>query len=376
MQSQGAIRNCFAGVLRSAELALDANGDPCKDHDESVRSRSQTTKVALAGCADLKSRGMCKHSKVGEMSKKLCPTTCGVCVPFGEATKPVPAVVTAESLTKTAENEKEGPMQCLSDALWKHRMKTNGCDRWAKTGMATKCPSACLDVLRSFPRTCAVQTKLASAMVVGKVSTMANKCAGKLAPISAEPYKPVTTPSEPLTTGTDTGTSTGSPVKKLWKPVIKRKMKVTSTPVDTAELKHEQSDAIARAKQEQAKAERKAAEAKAHLQAAKALEAEATSKQHLEAAKALEAEATASSDAPITAATDAPVTPAPKEGDEPLTDAPVPPVKKEKTIEFKESPMTMPVPGNLGVVAVHGMKMEPSEGGVPSMEVHLQHLLV
>ena len=238
--------------------------------------------------------------------------------------------------------------------------------------MATKCPSACLDVLRSFPRTCAVQTKLASAMVVGKVSTMANKCAGKLAPISAEPYKPVTTPSEPLTNGTDTGTSTGSPVKKLWKPVIKRKMKVTSTPVDTAELKHEQSDAIARAKQEQAKAERKAAEAKAHLQAAKALEAEATSKQHLEAAKALEAEATASSDAPITAATDAPVTPAPKEGDEPLTDAPVPPVKKEKTIEFKESPMMMPVPGNLGVVAVHGMKMEPSEGGVPSMEVHLQ----
>jgi hypothetical protein len=53
------------------------------------------------------------------------------------------------------------------------------------------------------------------------------------------------------------------------------------------------------------------------------------------------------------------------------TEQPTPaptPVPKLETLEFKESPMMMPLPGNLGVVAVHGMEMDPA-GEVPSIKV-------
>ena len=152
-------------------------------------------------------------------------------------------------------------------------------------------------------------------------------------------------------------------------------MKFTPMPVDRAKLKKEQSDAIARAKEQQAKAEAKAAEAKSHLAEVKALTAgseknasywaklaagkAAEAKAHLEAAKALQAEANAKPTRPTKLIK-------PSQPTKPAA------VKKAKTIEFKESKVMMPVPGNLGIVAVHGMKMKPSEGGVPSMEVQLR----
>ena len=81
----------------------------------------------------MKARGMCTHSRLGEMSKKLCPTACGVCVPFGEKTEVGPKTRVTSSGVGRIKKEgvpvasKSRPGKCLSDVLWRHKMVRMRC---------------------------------------------------------------------------------------------------------------------------------------------------------------------------------------------------------------------------------------------------------